>query len=321
MKYLCRLALVIPLLTLIAPGHAQDFPSKPIRFIVPFGAGSATDTLARVIGAKLSDAWGQPVIIENRPGSGSVVGTGVAAKAAPDGHTLLMVSSSHATNATLFTNLPFDPVKDFAGVTPVALIPNVLIVHPDVPARNVTELVALAKSKPGALNYGTAGAGSGSHLNAELFKSTAGIDIVHVPFKGFNEYMTELVAGRLHMAFAPVVLAYPHIQGGKVRALAIGTGKRSAALPDLPTLAESGLTECVLDPWFGVLVPAGTPRPVIDKLNAGIDRALQSPDVVKQLSSQGAEPMYSRPDEFDQYIRSEVVKLGKIVRASGARSN
>ncbi len=299
---------------------AQEYPVKPIRFIVPFGPGSATDALARVIGQKMTEMWGQQVIVENRPGAGSVVGTGVAAKSPADGHTLLMVSASHAINATLYSKLPFDPVKDFAGVTPVALIPNILIVHPLLPVRNVKDLVALAKSKPGEFNYTSAGIGSNSHLNGEVFRSTAGIRIVHVPFKGFAEAITEIIAGRLEMTFAPSILAAQHIKAGKVRPLAVGTSKRSSAFPELPTMVEAGVPDCVFDGWFAVLVPAATPKPVIEKLNGAIANILRMPDVAKQMQNQGADAMVMSPDAFDKFIRSEVVKLGRIVKESGAKA-
>ena len=302
------------------PAGAQDFPTKPMRFIVPFGPGSATDALARVIGQKMTEMWGPQVIVENRPGAGSVVGTAVAAKSPADGHTLLMVSASHAINATLYAKLPFDPVKDFSGVTPVALIPNILIVHPSLPAKNVKELVALAKSKPGQFNYTSAGIGSNSHLNGEVFRSTAGIKIVHVPFKGFAEAITEIISGRLEMTFAPSILAAQHIKAGKVRPLAVGTSKRSSAFPELPTMVEAGIPDCVFDGWFAVLVPAGTPKPVIEKLNDGIAKILKMPDVARQMQNQGADAMVMTPDAFDKFIRSEVVKLGKIVKESGAKA-
>ena len=302
------------------PAGAQEFPTKPMRFVVPFGPGSATDALARVIGQKMTEMWGQQVIVENRPGAGSVVGTAVAAKSPPDGHTLLMVSASHAINATLYAKLPFDPVKDFSGVTPVALIPNILIVHPSLPAKSVKELVALAKAKPGQFNYTSAGIGSNSHLNGEVFRSTAGIKIVHVPFKGFAEAITEIISGRLEMTFAPSILAAQHIKAGKVRALAVGTSKRSSAFPELPTMVEAGIPDCIFDGWFAVLVPAGTPKPVIEKLNDGIAKILKMPDVAKQMQNQGADAMVMTPDAFDKFIRSEVVKLGKIVRESGAKA-
>jgi tripartite-type tricarboxylate transporter receptor subunit TctC len=303
-----------------AAAYAQEYPSKPIRIIVPFGAGSATDALARTIGPKLTEMWGQQVIVENRPGAGSVVGTAVAAKAPPDGHTLLVVSASHAINATLYSKLPFDPVKDFSGITPLALIPNILIVHPSLPAKSVKELVALAKAKPGTFNYTSAGIGSNSHLNGEIFRSTAGLTIVHVPFKGFAEAITEIMSGRLEMTFAPALLASPHIKGGRVRPLAVSSSKRSSAFPQLPTMVEAGVPGCVFDGWFGLLTLSGTPRPIVDKLNAAVLKVLSLPDVAAQLRNQGADPMPMTPEEYDKYIRSEVVKLGQVVKASGAKA-
>ena len=300
--------------------HAQEYPVKPIRIIVPFGAGSATDALARTIGPKMTEMWGQQVIVENRPGAGSVVGTSVAAKAPPDGYTLLVVSASHAINATLYTKLPFDPVKDFAGITPLALIPNILIVHPSLPAKNVKELVALVKSKPDTFNYTSAGIGSNSHINGEIFRSTAGVKLVHVPFKGFAEAITEIISGRLEMTFAPAILAAPHMKAGRVRALAVSSSKRSSAFPQLPTMVEAGVKDCVFDGWFGLLTNAGAPRPVVEKLNAAVIRILSAPDVSQQLRNQGADPMPMTPEEYDKYIRSEVVKLGRVVRESGAKA-
>src|SRR5687768_12284515 len=299
---------------------AQDYPVKPIRIVVPFGAGSATDALARTIGPKMTEMWGQQVIVENRPGAGSVVGTSVAAKAPADGYTLVVVSASHAINATLYSKLPFDPVKDFAGITPLALIPNILIVHPSLPAKNVKELVALAKKNPGSFNYTSAGIGSNSHMNGEIFRSTAGVKIVHVPFKGFAEAITEILAGRLEMTFAPAILAAPHMKAGKVRALAVSSSRRSSAFPELPTMVEAGVKDCVFDGWFGLLTNAGTPKPVIDKLNAAVVKILRDPAVAQQLQNQGADPMPMTPEEYDKYIRSEVVKLGKVVRESGAKA-
>jgi tripartite-type tricarboxylate transporter receptor subunit TctC len=317
MKHLLIAALAFGASALV---HAQEYPTKPIRIIVPFGAGSATDALARTIGPKMTEMWGQQVIVENRPGAGSVVGTSVAAKAPADGYTLLVVSASHAINATLYAKLPFDPVKDFAGITPLALIPNILIVHPSLPAKNVKELVAMAKAKPDTFNYTSAGIGSNSHINGELFRSTAGVKIVHVPFKGFAEAITEIVAGRLEMTFAPAILASPHIKAGKVRALAVSSSKRSSAFPQLPTMVEAGVPGCEFDGWFGLLTNAGTPKPVIDRLNAAVLKILRDPAVAAQLRNQGADPMPMTPEEYDKYIRSEVVKLGKVVRESGAKA-
>ncbi len=303
----------------IAQG-TQKFPDRPVRFIVPFTPGSATDSLARTLSQKLSETWGEQVVVDNRAGAGSVVGTGIAAKAAPDGYTLLMVSASHAVNATLYSKLPFDPAQDFAGVTLVASIPNVLTVGTHVQAKNVQELIALAKANPGKLNYGSAGIGAASHLNAELFNSTVGVKMVHVPFKGFSEQLTEIFAGRVDLTWAPQILALTHIKSGRLRALAVSTAKRSTALPEVPTVSEAGVPGFVFDPWFAVLVPSATPKAIIARLNADIVRVLQTPDVRERLLVQGAEPVSSTPARLDAYVKEEIAKLGKIVRESGARA-
>jgi tripartite-type tricarboxylate transporter receptor subunit TctC len=300
--------------------RAQDFPSRPVRFIVPFTPGSATDVLARTLGQKLAEAWAQQVVVDNRPGAGSVVGSNIAAKSSPDGHTLLMVSASHAVNATLYSKLPYDTVRDFSGVTLVASIPNVLIVGPHVTAKNLKDVIALAKAQPGKLNYGSAGVGSASHLNGELFRSMAAISVVHIPFKGFAEQLTEILAGRLEMTWAPQILAMSHIKAGRVFPIAVSTLKRSSALPDVPTAAEAALPGFVFDPWFAVLAPAGTPQPALNQLNAAIVKVLQMPDVRERMQSQGAEPVWNTPQALDQHIRDEIVKLGKIVRESGAKA-
>jgi tripartite-type tricarboxylate transporter receptor subunit TctC len=298
---------------------APAFPSRPVRFIVPFTPGTATDSLARTLGQKLSELWGQQVVVDNRAGAGSVVGTSIAAKSAPDGYTLLMVSASHAVNATLYSKLPFDPAKDFAGVTLVASIPNVLVVGTHVQAKNVQELIAFAKAQPGKLNYGSAGIGAASHLNGELFNSTVGVKMVHIPFKGFSEQLTEIFAGRVDLTWAPQILAMTHIKSGRLRALAVSTARRSTALPDVPTVSEAGVPGFVFDPWFAVLVPAATPKALINRLNADIVKVLQMPDVREKLLVQGAEPVSDTPAHLDAYIREEIAKLGKIVRESGAR--
>jgi len=298
---------------------AQEYPTKVIRFMVPFPPGTATDALARAIGPKLNEMWGQPVVVENRPGAGSVVGTSVVANAPADGYTLLMVSASHAINATLYSKLPFDPVKDFVGVTPVALIPNVLIVHPSLPVKSVKDLIALAKAKPGVLNYTSAGIGSASHLNGELFRSTAGINVVHVPFKGFADAVTEIIAGRLEMTFAPAILATPHIGAGRVRPLAVSTTRRSAAFPNLPTMVEAGVKDCIFDPWFGVLVKAGTPKPIIDRLNAAALAALADPEIAAKLKDLSTTVVGSTPEQLATHVQAELAKWAPVVKASGAQ--
>jgi tripartite-type tricarboxylate transporter receptor subunit TctC len=299
----------------------ERFPNRPVHFVVPFTPGSATDVLARAIGQKLSEQWGQQVVVDNRAGAGSVVGTNIVAKALPDGYTWLMVSASHAVNVTLYSKLPYDTVKDFSGVTRVASIPNVLIVGTQVPAKNLKELIALARAQPGKLNYASAGIGSASHLNGELFNSMAGVKIVHIPFKGFPEEMNEILSGRIEMTWAPQLLAMSFIKAGRVNALAVSTAKRSTSLPDVPTAAEAGLPGFVFDPWFAVLVPAGVPKARINEINAAIVKTLQLPDVKERLLAAGAEPSWDTPQELDRYIASEIVKLGKVVRESGAKAD
>lgn len=300
---------------------AENFPSRTVRFIVPFTPGSATDVLARTLGQKLGEQWNQQVIVDNRVGAGSVVGTDLAAKSAPDGYTLLMVSASHAVNATLYSKLPYDSAKDFAGVSLVASIPNVLILGTHVQAKTLKDLIALAKAQPGKLNYASAGIGSASHLNGELFNSMAGVKIVHIPFKGFPEEMTEILAGRIEMTWAPQLLALAQIKAGRVIPFAVSTARRSSALPDVPTAAEAGVPGFVFDPWFAVLVPAGVPRAIIDQINGAIVKTLQLPDVKERMMTAGAEPVSSTPQELDRYIASEIVKLGKIVKESGATAD
>lgn len=302
------------------PAASNDYPSRPVRFVVPFTPGSATDALARIVGQKLSEMWGQQVVADNRPGAGSVVGTNIAAKSNPDGYTLLSVSASHAVNATLYPKLPFDPVKDFAGVTRLASIPNVLVVGMHVPVKNLQELIAYAKANPTKLNMGSAGIGAASHLNGEAFNGAVGLKMMHVPFKGFAEQLTELYAGRLDLTWAPQILAMSHVKAGRLRPLAVSTAKRSTALPEVPTVAEAGVPGFVFDPWFAALVPAGTPRPLVNRLNADIIKVLQMPDVREKLLTQGAEPVWDKPEQLDAYIKSEIVKLGKIVRDTGAKA-
>ena len=259
---------------------AQGYPSKSVRMMVPFAPGSATDALGRIIGAKLSEMWGQAVVIENRAGAGGTILTDIVAKSTPDGHTLIVVSAAHAVNATLYPKLPYDTLKDFAGVTLVASIPNVLIVRNELPVKTLRDLIDLAKSQPGKLNYGSAGIGAASHLNGELFKSMAGVDIVHIPFKGFSDQMTEILGGRLDMTWGPIILAIKSVQAGRVRPLAVSTGIRSSSLQEVPTAAEAGVPGMVFDPWFAILAPAATPRGVIGKLNGDIIKVMQEANQV-----------------------------------------
>ena len=298
---------------------AQDYPSKPIRIVVGFSAGSTTDILARTVGQKVNEAWGQPVLVENRPGAGGVGASSAVATAAPDGYTLLMVSAGHAATAAMLTKLPYDTLKDFAGVSRIANVPSILVVSPALGVKSVKDLVALARSKPKQLNFSSPGVGSANHLAGELFKTLAGIDAVHVPYKGIPEAMTAVVSGDIQFNFSPVVNVLPLIRDGKLLALAASTGKRSASLPDLPTVAEAGVSGYVFDPWFGILAPAKTPKALLAKLSGEIARIVELPDVKERLRALGADPAPTTPEGFDAHVRAEVVKFQTIVRDAGIK--
>jgi tripartite-type tricarboxylate transporter receptor subunit TctC len=302
--------------------RAQTYPTHPIKFVVPYPAGGAADILARVVGQKLADRLGQPVVIDNRPGAGTAIGTDLVAKAPPDGYTILMGTvSSHAINPALNTNVGYDPVKDFAPISLVASLPFILDVHPSVPATSVAELIALAKAQPGKLNFASAGNGTSNHLAGELIKQMAGVDIVHVPYRGSAPALSDVIAGQVTMMFDLTITSLPQIEAKQVRALAITTPKRSQLAPDLPTVAESGLPGYAVDAWFGVFAPAGTPKPVVDRLNAETVAAMKLPDVRERLASQGAEPLTSTPGEFADYVKTEAAKWAKLVRDSGMTVN
>jgi tripartite-type tricarboxylate transporter receptor subunit TctC len=300
---------------LTAAAHAQTFPTKPVRMIVPFPPGGTTDILARVAAQKLSEALGQQVIVDNRPGAGGNIGTELVAKAPPDGYTLLTDPGSTLTiNPSLFTKLPFDPLKDFAPVTIMAAVPNLLVVHPSLPVRNVKELIALAKARPDQLSYASTGAGQSTHLSMELFKSMARVKITHVPYKGSAPAITDLLGGHVLLMFDNMPSALPHAKAGKLRGIAVSTAKRSPVTPDIPTVAESGLPGFEVSVWFGVLATAGTPRDIVERLNRVLVKALQSADVRERLSSQGAEPIGNTPDEFTAQMKRDLVKWAKVVK-------
>jgi tripartite-type tricarboxylate transporter receptor subunit TctC len=299
---------------------AQPFPSKPIRIIVPFTPGSATDTMARPIAEKLSAAFGQQVLVENRPGAGGTIGIGALAKSPPDGYTLVVVSTGHVVNPVLYANLPYDTLKDFSGVAPLAGLPSVLVVSPALGVRTVKDLVAMAKAKPGQLNYATAGIGSAAHISAEKFRMAAGIDAVHVPLKGSPESLTETMGGRTQYTWTPLSTAVGQIRGGQLLALAVSTGRRSPAFPEVPTIAEAGLPRAEFNFWVGMLAPAGTSRDVLARLNGEIQRALQAPDMIERLAKLGAEPMSMSPEQFDSFIKEEHSVLGEVMRASGVKA-
>ena len=315
-----RAVLAFITLCLAATAAAQSYPSKPIRLIVPFVAGGPPDILSRLLGQEMAGALGQPIVVENKPGAGGNLGYELAAKAAPDGYTVLLGSiNTHAINPTLYRTLPFDPVKDFTPVTLLALVHNVLVVHPSSPANSVKDLLAQAKAEPGRLTFGSAGTGTTLHLAGELMKLMASIDLVHVPYKGAPQALTDLVGGRISMAFSGVPPAMPLIQGGKLKALAVTAPKRIALLPDVATVSESGLPGYDVVAWNGLLVPAGTPREIIDRLNVTALKALAQPDVRERLLARGFEPVGSTPKEFAEVIDRDVRKWSRVVKESGAR--
>jgi len=303
------------------PAAAQPYPAKPIRFVVPFPPGGPLDIMGRGIAQKLQEAWGQPVVVDNRPGAGGGIGADLVAKSPGDGYTLLMGAvSTHAINPSLYAKIPYDPQKDFAPVALVAQVPNILVVNPALPVQSVQELIAYARAKPGALSFGSGSTGSTGHLAGELFKTEARVDMVHIPYKGGAPAMQDLLAGQTQLMFDNLANALPQVKAGKLRALAVTTSKRAPAVPDLPTVAESGLPGFDLTTWFGVFVPAGTPRETVAKLNAEIVKALASKELAERLATMGAAPPESNtPERFAAFVRAEAAKYAQVVKSSGAR--
>ena len=296
------------------------YPTKPIRLVVPFVAGGTTDILGRAAAAELTKA-GMQTVVENRPGAGGNIGAEMVAKAAPDGYTLLVGTvGTHGINQSLYGKLPYDPIKDFAPITLLATVPNVLVVHPSLPAKNVKELIDLAKSKPGKLNYASSGNGTSIHLSAELFKTMTGTFMTHIPYRGSSAALTDLVGGQAELMFDNLPSALPYIKSGKLRALGVTSDKRSPALPDVPTIAEAGpIKGYEASSWFGVLAPAGTPKEIVDKLHQTLSKALGTPELREKLVSQGADPVGNTPDQFAEHIQKETAKWSKVVKASGAK--
>ncbi len=306
----------------IAAAAPQGYPTKPIRMVCPFPPGGTTDLVARLVAQRLSEAWGEQVVVDNRAGAGGIIGTETVAKAPPDGYTMLLGSiTTHAVNPALYKKLDFDPIKDFIPVSLVVSSPQLLAVHPAVPVKSVKELISLAKAKPAQLNYASAGVGTSPHLTFELFRSMAGIDVVHIPYKGTGPAIAELLGGQVQMMITGVVALIPHIKSGKLRGLAVTSEKRVAALPELPTIAESAIPKFDVSSWFGVFLPAGTPKAIVVKMNSEIRRILDSPDVRKRLIDQGADPASGTPEEFAAYVKSEMMRWGKVVRDTGARAD
>jgi tripartite-type tricarboxylate transporter receptor subunit TctC len=311
----------IALATGLCGAQSGGFPDKPVRFIVGFTPGGPSDILARALGQKLGDAWGQQVVIENRPGAGGNIAAELVARSAPDGYTWLLGNNSIlATNASLYRKLGYDPVKDFAPVVLVAIQPNILVVNPQVPANSVLELIALARAKPGQLNYASSGSGAAAHLSGELFKAMTGVDIVHVPYKGAQPALTDVISGQAQLMFATSASVLPYVRAGRLRALAVTTAQRSATVPDLPTVAEAGVPGFDSITWHGVVVPAATPAPLVERLNRDIVAVLQMPDVRERLAALGAEVVGGTPRDFADYIAREIPKWTKVVKDSGARA-
>jgi tripartite-type tricarboxylate transporter receptor subunit TctC len=312
-----RLLIAAAAVFAVASATAQAaYPAKVIKIVVPFTAGSATDIMARIVGEKLSTSLGQSVVVENRPGAGGTLGASQVAKSEPDGYTLLVVSTGHVVNPALYANLNYDTLGDFAAVSPLAALPSVLVVGSGSPIKNVAELIAAAKAKPGQLNYASAGVGSATHVNAEKFRAQANIQITHIPFKGTPETIVETSSGRVDFMFTPVLASIPSIRDNRMRAIAVSTAKRSSALPDVPTVAEAGLPGFVFDFWIGMLAPAKTPKAIVNKLNAEVRNILQQPDVKDRLSKLGADPMPMSPEQFDAYIKEEFTTLGAVMKSA-----
>ena len=299
--------------------QAQDFPAKVVRIVVPFPAGGGTDILSRALALRLTEMWKQQVIVDNRPGAGANIGAEHAAKSAPDGYTLLMASTIHSINPSLYPKLGYDPLKDFAPITLVAETAQVLVVHPSVPANSLKEFIALAKTRPGQLHYSSAGNGSQPHLAAELFKTMTGTQLVHVPYKGAPPAMTDLIAGHVALSFATSPTAVPNVKSGKVRALGVSSTRRIPSLPDVPTIAEAGVPGYEASGVFGLVGPAGIPEAIVQKLNASVVAVVKDPAMLKTLGEQGYEPLTTTPAEYAAFLRDEVAKWAKVVKESGAK--
>ena len=294
---------------------ATPYPGRPIRIVVAYTPAGATDILARTVGQKLNEAWGQPVVIENRPGANGNIGTEYAARATPDGHTLLMTTAGpHGINPSLYRKLGYDAVKDFAPISLVAMVPNILVVNNSIPAKDVQGLIAYAKANPGKVSYGSPGLGSTAHLSMELFKSLTGTNMLHVPYKGSAGVLTDLMGGQIAVTMDNIPPYLPQVKAGKIRALAISTAQRSPAVPDLPTVSESGVRGYSSGAWFGLLAPAATPKDVIAKLSAETARILQLPDVKARLTELGAEPVGNKPEQFGAHMKAEIAKWAKVIK-------
>ena len=320
MTLMAKLALALVAAALAAPAAlAQEYPTRTVRIIVPFGAGGPADVYARVVGQHLSDALKQPFVIENRPGAGAVIGTSEAAKAPPDGHTLLMMSNTHTTNESLIASKPYQLMRDFVPVAPVNYSDLVMVVHPSVEAKTLPEFIALLKAKPGALNYASSGPATPYHMAGELFKAMTGTSIVHVPHRGSGEARNSVIGGHVQMMLDAITTMAPNVEAGQVRALGVTGRSRADVLPDVPTIAEAGVPGYEATIWLGLMAPAGTPKPVVEKLNAEINKVLKRPDVQQAWAKQGAVPMVMTPAEFEKYLHGDIEKWANVVKVSGAK--
>jgi len=320
MRDVSRAALLLTALLAAGDCAAQDYPSRPVRMVVPFAPGGSTDVLARIVGQKLTERSGQPVIIENRAGAGGNIGAEQVAKSAPDGYTLLLGGVPHAISASLYSKLPYDLARDLAAIAEVASFPSAIVLHPSLPANSVKELIALARARPGQLSFGSAGNGSPNHLSLELFQTMAGVRMVHVPYKGSGQLVGDLLAGQVQLASMGLPVAVPHVQSGKLRAIAVTGAARSPLLPEVPTVSEAGLPGFEVTSWYGVFAPAGLPADIVAKLNSEIGSAVTAAEVKERLAALGAEPSVKSPDQFGRYVRQEITKWAKVVKDSGAKA-
>lgn len=319
---LCRAALVVVAVLpwfQVAPAAAQDYPNRPVKIIVPFGAGGPADVYARVVGQHLAEVFNQSFVVENRPGAGSIIGTDAVAKSPPDGYTLLMMSNTHTTNESLIPNKPFQLMRDFVAVSPINYSDLLMVVHPSVPANNLREFIALAKARPGQLNYASSGPGTPYHMAAELFKAMSGTDIVHVPHRSSGDMRNSVIGGHVQMMFDAITVMAQGVRAGQLRAMGTSGRQRSAVLPDVPTIDEAGVPGYESTIWLGIMAPAGTPRPIVEKLNVEIRKILMREDIREAWAKQGATPMVMNPSEFDAYLRKDIEKWAEVVRFSGAK--
>ena len=316
-----RAALLLLSAFLASPAQAQDYPNRPMRLVVPFSPGGSSDGISRLLAQKVGAALGQPMVVENKPGAGGSLGTDLVAKSKPDGYTLLLVATSTAINQTLRADLPYDAMRDLEPVIHLVNLSGVLVVHPDVPARTVRELIDLSHAKPGTLNYASAGNGTTLHLAGEMFRSLAKADITHVPYKGSGPALTDLIGGRVQMMFANMPGTIQHVRAGRVRVIAVTDEKRSSVLPDVPTIAEAGVPGYRATGWFGIMAPAGTPRHIVERLNAEFDKALRTPELVEFMRNEGAELAGGSPQDFRSHLRAEVERWGSAIKSAGLKAN